>query len=317
MKKRIALFVAVAMVAVMILSLGTASAALPPKNVTVKYIDYYSGATLSGFSLVNPIEIKEGQTIYYSNIFSYGYNMVAVPTGSPTSLSYATALGDGSVEMTIRVTSKSDPNPYPTYYNGYNYNGYNYNGEMLTLGYGDYVYASIEAANPIPAIPAGTTYFITALNLGSLSPSNSHLTFATSNSTVASINGPFIVGNYPGTAKLYVYYNGNMIITKDVVVTSSSYPTYTNNGSIVSADDNLVIGPTSFNALKGKSYKFKNIRLDGDVISASSLRWESSNTSIATVSKSGVVRTRKAGTVVITAETKDGENSASIDFTVR
>lgn len=313
MKKRIALLVAVTMVAVLLLSMGTAMAAT--KTVTLNYVDYYSGAVVTDYLLATSVtlddqpdteHVRNPWSISYSEISSYKYNIHGVASGSP---SYIT-LTDSNTVMTIRVTAKSDVNPTPTYY----YDAYgSYGGRVLTLGYGDYVYESIELANPLAYIAPGTTLALTAAHLGGLSPTNTHLTFSTSNSAVATTLGPIILGNYAGTCKLNVYYNGSLIIIKDIVVTGTSYY---NGGSIVTADDDLRIGPASFNAKKGRSYKFTNIRLDGVSISPTKLRWESSNTKIATVSKSGVVRTRKVGSVVITAETTDGENSASIDFIV-
>jgi hypothetical protein len=310
MKKKIALLLATTMVAALLLSMGAASAVASKTIYFDYYENYYPYPAITDYTLTPSTTITEGQVFSYSQINSYGFNIMGVKPGSPTSIAY----WDGNSRLSILVTRKSSAaTPYPTYYYGSGIVGYTGANQYIYLANGDYVYASLEVANPLPNIPVGTICPLSSGHLGGLLPSNTHLTFSSSNPAIASTTGAIIYGNNPGTAKLYVYYDNSLIIVKDITVGGSgALP-----GSIVTADDNLKIGPTTFLAVKGKSYKFSNCRLDGAVVSPTSLRWESSNTSIATVSKSGVVRTRKAGSVVITAETTDGENSASVEFIVR
>lgn len=303
MKRRIALYLVFSMIVVMLMGMVTASADSYKINVVnIMYRDYYTGASISTYILPSTVELVEGETLNPVGYDNSYYNLIS---SSPAYVTFDPAIYNQA--MTVYVSPKTSATTTVSNF---------LTGQNINLGfYGDAIDSKIEIANPIPTIPVYQSVSITSQNLGGLLPTNTRLYFSTTNMSIASVSGTSINGNDVGSCKLLVYYNNSLLLSKNIVVAALTDLTPT--PTIANTASGLSIGPAYINALKGKCYRFKNTKLNGTAISPSTLKWKSSNTKIATVSKTGIVKTRKAGTVVITAITIDGINSDSIEFIIK
>lgn len=134
--------------------------------------------------------------------------------------------------------------------------------------------------------------------------SDKTLTFTSSNPDVAIVTSTgMITAMGEGTATITAKTKDGSNITKTCKVTVA-YPV-----TSVSLDK------TSMKLQVGKKLTLK-ATVNPSYATNTEVSWKSSNTSIATVSTTGVITAKKAGTVVITVTTKDGKKTATCKITV-
>lgn len=136
---------------------------------------------------------------------------------------------------------------------------------------------------------------------------NKNVTFASNNTKVAKIdkNGN-ITALSPGQADISVRTkDGNKTFFVTIYVSASNVPV--NSVTLNKRETTLVVGSkeTLIATISPASATNK------------SLSWSSSNPSVATVSKNGVLEAKQAGTTTITVTTKDGGKQASATVTVK
>ena len=143
----------------------------------------------------------------------------------------------------------------------------------------------------------------------SVSPVNTitSYSYTTSNSSVASVDSSTgrIKGLKAGTATITVKTANGKKSTCKVTVISASYVPETS----------VKLNTKAVTISKGKTYTLK-ATVSPSNASNKKVTWSSSNTSVATVSSSGVVTAKKAGTVTITAKTYIGK-TATCKVTVK
>ena len=164
---------------------------------------------------------------------------------------------------------------------------------------------SISLSETNVTICTGNTLQLTATVLPTTT-SNPSVTWSSSNTSVATVSSSGVV-----TAKS----------TGAAVITAK-----TADGSNLSASCNVTVKQLAtsilLNLTDATIYTGNTLQLTATVSPSStsnpSVTWCSSNTSVATVSSSGVVTAKSTGTAVITAKTADGSNlSASCNVTVK
>ena len=134
--------------------------------------------------------------------------------------------------------------------------------------------------------------------------SNQTLTFVSSNPSVATVTATGMVTAVgEGTATITAYTNDGSGISKSCKVTVS-YPV-----------SSVKLNKTSAKLQVGKTLVLK-ATIEPSYATNPAVTWKSSNTSIATVSATGVVTAKKAGSVTITVTTKDGKYTATSKITV-
>ena len=79
--------------------------------------------------------------------------------------------------------------------------------------------------------------------------------------------------------------------------------------------ESVTLDKQTLSIMKGQKDELNETVLPADA-SNKAVTWESSDTTIATVSKKGLVHGLKAGTVTITVKTVDGEKTATCELTV-
>ena len=135
---------------------------------------------------------------------------------------------------------------------------------------------------------------------------NKKVTWKSSNTKIATVTSAGVVkGVRAGTANITV-------ITADGKKTAVCKVKVTNPVAVKS----IKLNKTSVSIAKGKTYTLQATITPSNATNKT-VTWKSSNTKIATVSSKGVVKGVKAGTVTITAVTKDGSKKASCKVTVR
>ena len=141
-----------------------------------------------------------------------------------------------------------------------------------------------------------------------VSPSNAtnkSVTWSSSNTKVATVSGGLIKAVGAGTATITVKTNdGGKTATCKVTVTNAPVKVsgVKLNRSSVSINEKATTQLTATVSPSNAANK--------------SVTWSSSNTSVATVSSSGVITGKKAGTATITVKTKDGGKKATCKVTV-
>ena len=149
----------------------------------------------------------------------------------------------------------------------------------------------ISPASATPTI--GKTVNLSAVK----TPSNSleSVTWSSSNTNIATVSSSGVV-----TAKA----NGTVTITAKAI--NGKTATCTINVTPPLTD--LKVSPTSSTVFEGKTVNLSAVRTPSN--SAESITWSSSNTTVATVSSSGVVTAKKSGTVTITVSSANGKTAA-------
>ena len=142
-------------------------------------------------------------------------------------------------------------------------------------------------------IDVGRTYQI---KVKSVSPSKASksVTYKSSNTKIATISSKGIIkGKKEGTAKITVQSKKNKKLKKTVVITVKRLKPYS-----------LTLNKTKLNMNVNDTYKLK-----ATVKASSPVTWNSSNKTVATVDKNGIITAKKDGTVTITVKTtKKGYN---------
>lgn len=160
----------------------------------------------------------------------------------------------------------------------------NYTSLSLTEGQATALYATV--------IPSNAT--------------NKSVTWSSNNTSVATVSSNGVVtAKAPGSATITV-------ITNDGGMTATCYVTVKANTVSVSS---VSLSPTSLSMVKGWTHTFKAY-ISPDNAADKTVTWSSSNTSVATVSSSGVVTAQAVGSATITVKTNDGGMTASCDITV-
>ena len=149
------------------------------------------------------------------------------------------------------------------------------------------------------SINKGKTYTLK----GTMSPSNTTdtLKWSSSNTKVAKVSSTGVVTAVEkGTATITAKTTSGKTATCKVTVKIPS--------------TKVALSKTSISVYKGKSYTLKGTLTPGN--STDTLKWSSSNTKVATVSGSGVVKGISAGTASITVKTSSGK-TATCKVTVK
>ncbi|MCL2051342.1 MAG: Ig-like domain-containing protein [Lachnospiraceae bacterium] len=133
---------------------------------------------------------------------------------------------------------------------------------------------------------------------------NKTITWSSNNTTVATVSGSGVItARAPGSATITARSNNGYTASCTVTV----MPISVTGVSLNRSAETLEIG--------------KSINLTATVSPSNatnkSVTWSSSNSSVATVSASGMVTARAAGTATITARTNDGNRTATCTITVR
>ena len=145
--------------------------------------------------------------------------------------------------------------------------------------------------------------------LKTVSPSNANqsVSWTSSNSSVATVSSSGnVVGKKAGTAT--------------VTVKTSNGKTASCKVTVKAAPSSIKINPASFKLGVGEAYTVSESTNSNSYANAANLRWSSSDTSVATVTKTAgtnkaVVTAKKAGTVTINIKTYNGK-TASCKLTV-
>lgn len=152
-------------------------------------------------------------------------------------------------------------------------------------------------------IKPGFKYSLTA-NFSPVDTTKQTLTYTSSNSAVASVSSTgMITGKKAGTATITVKTNDGSNITKTCKVVVSNPVT------------SVKLNKTSANLSVNKTLELKATINPSDATNKG-MTWTSSDKGIATVSSTGVVTGKKAGSVYITVTTKDGSKTARCKVTV-
>ncbi len=132
------------------------------------------------------------------------------------------------------------------------------------------------------------------------------LGWSSSNTAVATVSGGTVTFVKQGTATITVSGSG-VSATAGVTVTAPAPPT-------VSA---VVVTPTSVNMTVGQSTQLTASAVDasGNPMSGATISWSSSNTGMATVSGTGMVRAVVAGAVIMTATSGGHTATANVQVT--
>ncbi len=149
-----------------------------------------------------------------------------------------------------------------------------------------------------PTISARTT---STWSYANSVPLKNTITWSSANSSIAKLNGNYIVGVKAGTTKVYATFLGRKMTIPVTVKSSSSTTTNTKvtiTGVKLDCDESIFFG-------SGKDTLKVTITPANATISKT-LTWSSSNTSVARVSSSGVVTALKKGTAYITVRTSNG-----------
>jgi uncharacterized protein YjdB len=142
-----------------------------------------------------------------------------------------------------------------------------------------------------------------------ISPSNAtnkNLTWTSSNAAVATVNsGGLVTGIAAGTATITAKtVDGNKTATCSVTVTTSTV-----------AVTGVTITPTTMSlGINGTAQLTKTIAPSN--ATNQSVTWASSNSAVATVSSTGLVTGKAAGSATITAKTSDGNKTTTASVTV-
>jgi phosphate transport system substrate-binding protein len=152
-------------------------------------------------------------------------------------------------------------------------------------------------------IMPGTKYSLTPVVVPE-NASDQRLTFTTSNPDVATVSSTGMV-TAVGEGKAYITTStlDGSKITRNCVV-EVSYPI-----------ENVKLDKASASIKVGKTLTLK-ASIEPTFATNKDVKWKTSNASVATVSQTGVVTAKKAGTVVITVTTKDGTKTATCKVTV-
>lgn len=136
-------------------------------------------------------------------------------------------------------------------------------------------------------VDVGGTYQI---KVKSVSPSKASksVAYKSSNTKIATISSKGIVkGKKEGTAKIAVQSKKNKKLKKTVAITVKRLKPYS-----------LTLNKTKLNMNVNDTYKLK-----ATVKASSPITWNSSNKTVATVDKNGIITAKKDGTVTITVKT--------------
>jgi trimeric autotransporter adhesin len=128
---------------------------------------------------------------------------------------------------------------------------------------------------------------------------NKPVAWSTSNSTVASVNGAgLVIALAPGTSSISAAADG---LTGSQAVTVVLAPVAT-----------VVVSPVSASLITGGTFQLSATTFDADnqLLSGRTVTWSSSNTSVASVSSSGLVTAAGTGSATVTA-TSEGKTATS------
>lgn len=175
--------------------------------------------------------------------------------------------------------------------------------------------AAIEVFTPIKTITAPATYSslvnkeINLKDIITLTPSDAsydHLIYSVDDTSVATVNESGILKGLKG---------GSVVVT----ITTNENPGAKSAKVKISVDEpvtSITLDNTEFNLGKGKTITLV-ATVGPESASNKTLTWSSDDSSIATVSKQGVVTGKKSGTAIITCTANDGSGiSASSKITV-
>ena len=138
---------------------------------------------------------------------------------------------------------------------------------------------------------------------------NKTVTWSSSDTSVATVSGGVVVGKKAGEAQITVKTNdGNKTAVCDVTVKEKEQQTISVTGVTVNRAD--------FSLEQGMSEQIK-ASVEPSNATNQAVTWKSSDTSVATVSKDGIVTAVKPGTAVITVTSDDGAKTASITVTIK
>ena len=172
-------------------------------------------------------------------------------------------------------------------------------GEVVTV-------ESISLDKTNLELPVGNTVTLKATILPS-DVTNKNVTWSSSNTSVATVSSSGDVkGKAKGTAIITVKTeDGGKTATCSVTVTDSKIPV-----------SGVSLNKTSLSMKVGETQTLTATVTPSNATDKS-MKWSSSNTSVATVSSSGVVTAKKAGNATVTVKTNDGGKQATCSVTVK
>lgn len=156
----------------------------------------------------------------------------------------------------------------------------------------------IVASTKTVALVVGSTYKLTA----TISPSNATIktiTWSTGNASIAKVTGGVITGVKAGSTTITAKTHNGKSVNVAVTVTAK----------VINATG-VSINPSSATINIG-STKVLTATVKPSNATTKTITWSSNNTNVATVSASGVVTGKKAGTAKITAKTANGKTATA------
>jgi uncharacterized protein YjdB len=274
-------------------------------------------------SNLTTITIPDSVTSIGSYAFSYCYSLtnITIPDG-------VTSIGEGAYSRCSRLTSIALPNSIisignyafedctalkDVYYSGteeqwdiIHIGGFGNNTlKNATIHFqssGNVKVSGISLDRSSISVSIGSSEQLNA----SVKPENAQnktVRWESSNPTVASVSAGLVTAKSKGTA-IITARTGDGGYTATCTVTVSQPVT------------GISLNQSSISIIKGKTYQLSaSIQPSG--ASNRNVTWSSSNSNIATVSSSGKVSAKAAGTATITVTTKDGSKTAKCTVTVK
>mgnify|MGYP002550607317 FL=1 len=189
-------------------------------------------------------------------------------------------------------------------------------------GVSDKVKVVVTKRNPIKATKITLSPSSLTLNVGAkkavtatVSPSNASIktiTWVSHNTNIAKVDSKGnVTGVGAGSTKISAYTtDGNVTASMNVTVKSNSSSGGSTNPSNVKVTD-LIVAPTSVYLYVDETERISTTVLPSTATNKS-LNWSSSNTSIATVSSSGVITGKKYGTTTIKVTSASNSNVSKV-----
>lgn len=291
--------------------------------VTITYTDTNTGTTgltdtlsvtvsasSSNTATSGTVSVVAGSTSTVGSFYQiHSVTMANTAIATPV---FSTVAGSGTLTLTGLTAGSTTMTVYATLTNGATPTYYTYtvnvtassttNTTNTTSGY--------TQNHSLDAGKTASIEFVSATNIVSSNSAVATATFANGKLTMTGVSAGTATITFTGTTSSS---STAMTYTINLTVTGTASGSSTSSGST----SGLVFSKTSTSIAANKSYRLKNIKLDGVSVAAAELRWMSSDTDVLTVNAtSGIFKGKSSGTAYLVAIDPSNGGVAVLKVTV-